>query len=207
MGVTKKMKNMKINKLFCKAAIVLVIASLMLFSLASVPEVASAYTPTSEDLEYMEWQIATSDKLIDDSELISAEIKKGIFGCDWEYLRTLCKLQYNHAETALNEIDKFEVSPELEPIKKEYKLSLIDTKWEAHYLKEVAEDYLSGDYEGASDNLDRSMEYTKSSLAHSEKVFALIEALPTPTPESPGFGAIFAIGSLSAVAYLVLRRR
>jgi len=31
--------------------------------------------------------------------------------------------------------------------------------------------------------------------------------MPTPTPSAPGFGAIFAIGSLLAVAYLVLRRR
>jgi len=32
-----------------------------------------------------------------------------------------------------------------------------------------------------------------------------IEAAPTPTPEEPGFEAVFAIAGLLAVAYLVLR--
>jgi len=30
---------------------------------------------------------------------------------------------------------------------------------------------------------------------------------PTPTEEVPGFGAVFAIGGLLAIAYLVLRRK
>jgi len=222
------MKNMALEQYrkgetpLCKAIIVLLIASAMLFPLASIPEVTRAYTPTLEDIEYMEWQKATGTKLLDDSNLIVAELEKGIFGCDWEYLRTLSKLTYNHAETALNEIDQFEVSPEYEPIKKEYKLSLIDTKWKAYYMKEAAEDYLSGDFEGAADNLEKSDEYTKSSLAHLEKVLALMEALPTPsptptprlptpsptpTPRSPSYEAIFAIVGLLAVVHLVRRKK
>ena len=30
---------------------------------------------------------------------------------------------------------------------------------------------------------------------------------PTPTPEEPGFGAVFAIAGLLAIAYVVLRRK
>jgi len=194
-------------KTFC--SIVLVIASVMVFLLASVPEVAKATAPEYEDLEYLEWLIATGEKLSEDDELILVETKKGIVDCDWEYVRTVAKLQYNHAETALDEIDQFDVSPRYEPIKKERVLSLIDVKWQAHYLKEAAEDFLSGDIDGGMDNLDESLKYMISSISHLEKENALIKALPTPTPtpESPGFGTILAIGSLLAVAYLVLRRR
>jgi len=198
------------RKIKAFGCIVLVIALVMVFSLASVPEVASGAYPTSEDLEYTEWIIATNDKLIDDSELIIAEIKNPAY-CDWEYLRVLAKLEYNHAETALTEIDQFEVSPELEPIKTEDELYLIDTKWKAYFLIDAAEAFLSGDYEGASNNLDISMEYLDSSRAHLEKSVALIKALPKPTPiptpKTPGYEAIFALSSLLSVAYLVLRRR
>lgn len=198
------------RKIKAFGCIVLVIAFVIVLSLASVPQVASGAYPTSEDLEYLEWSIATNDKLIEDGELITAEIKKVAY-CDWEYLRVLAKLEYNHAKTALTEIDQFKVSPELEPIKTEKELHLIDTKWEAYYLREAAEAFLSGDYEGASNNLEISMEYLESSMAHSEKSLALIKALPKPTPTStpktPGYEAIFATGSLLSVAYLVLRRK
>jgi len=188
-------------------SIVLVIASMTVFSL--IPEVTRAYTPTSEDIEFMEWMMETSIKITDDFRLIDDEPNKGVFGCDWEYLKTLHKLLYDHAETALNEIDEFEVSSELKPIKKEYKLHLIDTKWAAYYGKEAAEDHLSGDFEGAVDNIEKSIEYLGSSNAHLEKAMALIEALPTPspTPTPRSFEAIFAISSLLAVVYLMLRKR
>ena len=133
------------------------------------------YTPTEEDLEYVNWYVATVVvKLKADSDLIYAEMKgKSHSEADWDYIRTLAILQHNHFETALEEIVKFEVSPELEPSKTEFKLALIDGKWSAHYLKEAAEDYLSGDQEGFVDNVKKTSEYSKSSLAHREKAKAL----------------------------------
>ena len=197
-------------------------------SVSLIPEVTRAYTPTSEDIEFMAWLEETGDRLLDDTRSISNEMKKDPFAWDWEYLKFLHGLLYDHADDALNEIDEFEVSPELEPIKKEYKLYLIDIKWSAYYGKEAAEDILSGDIEGATDNIEKSIEYTESATAHVEKTTALIEALPlpspiptasptlttatpspipTPTPTPPGFEAIFAVTCLLAIAYLVLRRR
>ena len=191
--------------------IVLVIALMTVFSL--IPEVTRAYTPTSEDIEFMAWLEETGDRLLDDTRSISNEMKKDPFAWDWEYLKFLHGLLYDHADDALNEIDEFEVSPELEPIKKEYKLYLIDIKWSAYYGKEAAEDILSGDIEGATDNIEKSIEYTESATAHVEKSTALMEALietlptPSPTPTPRSFEAIFAISSLLAVVYLVLRKR
>ena len=159
--------------------IVLVIASMTVFSL--IPEVTRAYTPTLEDIEFLVWY-ETAEKLGTYGSLIAYEMEKGPFSCDWEYLRTLYNLLYNVAETALKEIDEFDVSPELEPIKTEFKLSLIDTKWSAYYGKEAAENYLSYDFEGAVDNLRKSTEYIESATAHVEKSTALMEALPLPSP-------------------------
>ena len=120
-------------KAFC--GIFLVIASMTVFSL--IPEVTRAYTPTLEDIEFLVWYSETAEKLGTYGSLIAYEMEKGPFSCDWEYLRTLYNLLYNVAETALKEIDEFDVSPELEPIKTEFKLSLIDTKWSAYYGKEA----------------------------------------------------------------------
>ena len=171
---------------------------------------------TSEDLEYIEWSFATNEKIGEDVKLITAEMKKmkkDIFSCDWEYVRTLAKLEYNHAETALTEIDQFEVSPELEPIKKEEELFLINRKWVAHYLIKAAENVRYGDYDEAADNFHDASVYSEVSNTHLYNMKALVEALPTPsptpmpTPESPGYEAIFALSSLLGVAYLVIRRR
>jgi len=201
-------------KAFC--GIVSVIALMTVFSL--IPEVTKAYT--SEDKEFILWTVETSNKLYDDLRLIGNEMSKGD-DCDWEILKTFCELLYVHAETALNEINNFEVSSELKSIKKEFKLHLIDMKWAAYYGKQTAEEYLSGDIEGARYNLEKHGEHVESASIHFEKCLALLEELPTPTPtpikspevlptQSPtprSFEAIFAISSLLAVVYLVLRKR
>jgi len=47
---------------------VLVVASVMLFSLASVPGVASAYTPTSEVIEVIDFIKDQDEKMVDGFE-------------------------------------------------------------------------------------------------------------------------------------------
>ena len=118
-------------------------------SLASVPRVPSGAYSTSEDLEYIEWHTVTNEKIGEDVKLIIAEMEKGIFSCDWTYVRTL--------ETALTEIDQFEVSPELEPIKKEEELFLLNSKWVAHYIENAEENIRYGHYGEAADNLVNQM--------------------------------------------------
>jgi len=192
-------------KAFC--GIFLVIASMTVFSL--VPEVTKAYAQTSEDIEFIDWMAEKNDKLLDKPELIADEIDKGV-DCDWEFVKTLCELLYVHAENALNEIDEFEVSSELKPVKKEYELLLIDMKWAAYYGKESAGDYLSGDIEGARYNFKKYREHIESAAVHYEKYIALIKHYyqhKATTQTSRSLDAIFAISSLLAVAYMVLRRR
>ena len=94
-------------KAFCD--IVSVIALMTVFSLIS--EVTRAYTPTSEDIEFMAWLEETGDRLLDDTRSISNEMKKDPFAWDWEYLKFLHGLLYDHADDALNEICLLYTSP------------------------------------------------------------------------------------------------
>lgn len=218
-------------KAFC--SIVLVIASMTVFSLASVPEVASADTPTEEDFEFMEWVINT----IESFDLYSELSRSALEDKDYEALEVWEGLQYFQLKDALNEIDQFDVSAEIQPLKDEFKLYLQDKKQSSYYLRRYAK------YRDI-DDFDACISYQESANEHLGRFTYLLQsakesAAPTPevtpSPEkdsdgdgvpdeydyapndpnvqtkedikTPEFGAIFAIGSLLAVAYLVLRRR
>jgi len=239
-------------KAFC--CIALVMASVIVISLATVPEVASAYTPTEEDVEYLEWQLETLDSVIIYSDLMLSE------EYDLDVMELWAGKGYDFCKKALIEIDQFDVSSEMEPSKREFKLYLQDRK-QAFYYYERGAKYLD------VDDIDTGVSYSESAVEHLTKSTDLLpeitlpsptpeaistpEVTPSPTPEetptpvvtptpppqlekdsdgdgvpdeydyapsdpnvqtkedveTPGFGAIFAIGSLLAVAYLVLRRR
>jgi len=129
----------------------------------------------------------------------------------------------------LDEIEGYEVSPEMQPVKNHLKLALEDFKVACNYAETGAMKY-------DPDELETAARYVNSSATHLEEIDELglasptpVEALkrlqvdlehaaqivggktpspsPTPTPETPGYDATFAVGSLLAVAYLVLRRR
>ena len=235
-------------KAFC--SIVLVIASVVVFSLVSVPEVASAYTPTEEDKEYIEWILDNSVR----GQVYGDLILDALNDADFDDLEMWYGKEYDFYKESLEEIEQFDVSPELQPIKNEYKLALQDLKQASYYGERWAK-YLD------SDDADKSISYRESGIEHMKKTIALSEEFlsefttPSPTTEetptpvvtpslipqvekdsdgdgvpneydyapndpnvqtkediktpgkTPGFGAIFAIGSLLAVAYLVLRRK
>ena len=199
---------MRKTKLFGYATIVLLVTSMIVFLLAGAPGVATA--SDYENPEYLAWGFKTLLKLDEDKELISAELEEEDWKkWDWERIRELAKLEQNHIETALEEIDQFEVSPEMKPVKDELKLGLIDNKWAAHYLSKAADDYYSGDREGWEDSMEKVWDYSVTANRHMENSTEILHSLsgPTPKPVTPGFKAILAVIGLLAVAYLLIGRR
>ena len=91
--------------------IVLVIALVVVFS-----GVASAYTPTSEDLEFIEWMEDIGETSMIYQELILSALE------DYGYddLESLSGDEYDHYKYALIEIDQYDVSPEMQPAKNEF---------------------------------------------------------------------------------------
>jgi len=209
------------SKIKAFGCMVLIIASVMLFSLANVPEVASAYTPTEEDLEFEEWVI---DTLIL-ARTYTIPLTSATDEYDSDAMELYSGLLYVFCEEKLSEIDQFVVSSEMQHAKDEFELYLEDMKKSAYYMVEVAKYY-------DADDIATAGNYLISSKRHLENADDIIQELTAEkdsdgdgvpdeydyapndpnvqTKEDvkiPGFGAIFAIVSLLALAYLVLRRK
>lgn len=204
-------------------AIVLLVSSAIVLSLPSVSDVASALTP--EDLEFGEWYTTTMNRIEADATAMASAIEE--YNCTG--VEAGARSGYEAATKALDEIEGYEVSPEMQPVKNHLKLALEDFKVTCNYAEVGAMKYDPND-------LATAARYVNSSATHLEKIDELglvsptpVEALkrlqvdlehaaqivgggktpspsPTPTPEAPGYEAIFAVGGLLAVAYTVLRR-
>jgi hypothetical protein len=205
-------------------AIVLLVSSAIVLSLPSVSDVASALTP--EDLEFWEWYTTTMNRIEADAIAMATAIEE--YNCTG--VETGARSGYEAATTALDEIEGYEVSSEMQPVKNQLKLAVEEFKVACNHAEVGAMKY-------DPDELATAARYVNSSATHLEEIDELglvspapVEALkrlqvdlehavqilggsktpspsPTPTPEAPGYDAIFAVGSLLAVAYLVLRRR
>jgi hypothetical protein len=204
-------------------AIVLLVSSAMVLSLPSISDVASALTP--EDLEFGEWYTTTMNRIEADATAMASAIEE--YNCTG--VEAGARSGYEAATTALDEIEEYGVSPEMQPVKNQLKLAVEDFKVACNHAEVGAMKY-------DPDELATAARYVNSSATHFEEIDELglvspapVEALKrlqvdlehavqilggetpspssTPTPKTPGYEAIFAVGSLLAVAYLVLRRR
>lgn len=146
-----------------------------MLSILFVPERVEAYYFTSEDFEFVTWALDTLDTLTTDSSLISLAAKN----FDLDGLELWSRIGYEHAKQALDEIDRFDVSSELQPIKEELKLALQDFKWSCYY-SELGAKYLDADY------LELSVRYAESATSHLDRLNLLLESIPltslTPAP-------------------------
>ena len=216
------MKNLKP---FGYLAAVLLVSSLVVLSLASVSGVGSAQA--SEDFEFMGWYNNTMHKIETDTTNMAVAIEN--YDC------TTCEAWAvsgnEDATTALNEMEGYEISAEMQPVKDHLTLALGDFKVACEHTELGAMMY-------DADELETAARYVESSLGHLEDIDELelvpptpVAALsrlqgaleqavqtlrnsskapttsPTPTPKSPSYEALLAVGCLLAVAYLVRRRR
>ena len=213
---------MKIKTLGC----VVLLASVMVLSLATVPEVASAYIATEENEEFRAWTVNISSVMI----LLSDIQVSAIENQDYEQQYYCHDARYQICENALVEIDQFAISPEMQPFKDELKISLIYSQQAAHYGKRwvtyakdddfdkyvMYEELSSEHLEAATDVASKIFTSTSSSEIDSDGDGVPDEYDYAPNDadvqtkadvETPGFGVIFAIGSLLVVAFGLRRRR
>ena len=200
---------------------VLLVSIVILLPPPDVSGVASAQSP--EDLEFQEWYSSTMAKI----ETDTAGMATAIENYDCTSCETWARSGYEDATKALTELEGYAVSAEMQPVKDHLKLALENFKSGCQYAESGAMAY-------DADELETANSYFGASSGHFEMIDELelvpptpITALrrlqgdlegavqtirggvtpsPTPTPQAPSYNAILAVGSLLAVAYLVLRR-
>ena len=215
---------MRKAKFFGSLAIVLFVIIAITVSLASASDVAQAQP--IEDREFEEWYSATMTELENAAITMATAIEN--FDC------TMCEIGarsgYEAATAALDELEIYEVSSEMQPVKNHLTLALENYKEGCQYIE-------SGAMEYDPDDLETAVDYISSSADHFREIDALglmpptpVTALdrlqgalgqavqtlrstsatpaarPTPTPETPSYEAIFAVSGILAVAYLVVRK-
>ena len=151
---------------------------LVVFLVASVPELADAYIPTSEDNKCIDWFIETTDKINEDRNSLFSELDKCLDEDDCERCKSMAIEYHTHVDNALSELKRFKVSAEFEPIKNECNLWLMDAKKEAQCLLGVAECHISGDIIGELVNMSGVIEYENSSIAHHNNTVDLVNEVP-----------------------------
>ena len=165
-------RKMKKIKAFVYICVVLCVASMVLF-----PATVSA--KKYQDLEFIEWSEDNSASSRMYGELILAALEDS----DYDALELLYGKEYDLYKESLEEIEQFDVSPEMQPIKNEYKLALQDLKKSAYYGERWAK-YLD------SDDAYMGISYRESAGKHIRKCIALLKeflseiTIPSPTTEA-----------------------
>jgi hypothetical protein len=215
---------MRKAKFFGYLATVLLVSMAITLSLASASDVAQAQP--IEDREFEERYSATMTELENAATTMASAIEN--FDC------TTCEAGarsgYEAATTALDDLELYEVSSEMQPVKNHLTLALENFKLGCQYIESGAMKY-------DPDDLETAAGYISSSADHFKEIDALglvpptpvtvlnrlqgalgqavqtlrstgttSTASPTPTPEAPSYEAIFASSGLLVVAYLLLRR-
>lgn len=208
-------------KSFGSAATVLLLSSLLVLALGSVSVLA--------EFEFGEWYTSTMDRIEADATAMAT----GVENFDCAGVEAGARSGSEAATTALDELEGYEVSPEMQPVKDHLKLALEDFKVACMYAETGAMKYDAADLKTAA-------QYVNTSLGHFEEIDELglvspapVGALkrlqedleqaakmlggaqpspspslsPTPTPKMPSYEAILAVGGLFVVAYRVLRRK
>ena len=116
-----------------------------------------------DDIEFASWSSVQSEILGSNTRLIAEAANNE----DLEALEEYAALYYDNNEKALEEIDQFDVSPEMQPAKKEYKLGLEDSKQAAYYIERGAKN-------SDADDLVKGSEYMESATVHFNKAAVLM---------------------------------
>ena len=214
---------MRKPKSFRYAATVLLLSSLVLLALASVPVLA--------ELEFGEWYNTTMNRI----EADAAAMAIGVENFDCASVEAGARSGNETATTALNELEGYEVSSEMQPVKNHLKLALEDFKVACTYAETGAMNYNADDLQTAARYVNTSLSHfqeiddlglvspapvaalkrLEGDLEHAAKIVGGAQASPspspsmrpTPTPKTPSYEAILAVSGLLMVAYRMMLRR
>ena len=199
------------RKIKAFGCIVLVIVSVMVFSLSSIPEVVTAQT--KEDYEFVEWAEEHIDTLLNDVDKMKSDLKSGDFDSFETDAEIAIELHLRRDERVTEDLklNFTGLSPEVEKIKQnlEFAIYNIDRASFAALDERVTQIM----YESAGKRYKPRYDASLSILNDVEFALSSCKAdladwkEKNPQSSLPSFEGIFAIGSLLAVAYLVLRRR
>ncbi|BDC35802.1 MAG: hypothetical protein EF806_04465 [Candidatus Methanoliparum thermophilum] len=122
------------------------------------------WTSKSDDQQFLDWMIRTVEKLMIDGEFILSALKEH----DLDGIAMAGKWLYDDCDKALSEIDRYHVSPALEPLKNEFKLYLQDLKQAGYYYNRSARNI-------NPDDIKKGNNYLESALGHFKKVKRYLE--------------------------------
>jgi len=115
-------------------AIVAVAAVLIFAGSAVYKEEKPPASASTQDSEFWGWVSETIEQL----QLHTTLLTEAEGRYDFAAIERYAGMLYDDANKALSEIDRFSVSPELQPAKDEFKLALQDLKQEAYYTERGA---------------------------------------------------------------------
>ena len=213
---------MRRTKSFGYAATVLLLSSLLVLSLGSVSVLA--------ELEFGEWYNTTMNRIEADATAMATGVEN--FYC--AEVEAGARSGNETVSTALNELEGYEVSSEMQPVKDHLKLALEDFKVACTYAETGAMNYNADDLQTAARYINTSLSHfqeiddlglvspapvaalkrLEGDLEHAAKIVGGAQASPSPSPsmsptptsKTPSYEAILAVGSLVVVAYRLRRR-
>jgi len=152
---------MRKPKSFGYAATVLLLSSLALLALASVSALA--------ELEFGEWYNTTINRIEADANAMAS----GVEHFDCASVEAGARSGNETATRALNELEGYEVSSEMQPVKDHLKLALEDFKVACTYAETGAMKY-------DAEDLKTAAQYVNTSLGHFQEVDDLGLVSPAP---------------------------
>jgi hypothetical protein len=145
-----------------------------------------------QDSDFIEWTEDTGETHV--RYLNSLSLAITLF--DLDSIEFWAGELYRDCTERLVEIDKFDVSPAMQPAKNEFKNYLQDQKQGAYYCEKGAKEL-------DKDDIDTSTAYLKRALEHLENFFKLIpedtEKIPEDIEEIPTFTSVYGVSPCDAI--------
>lgn len=197
-------------------AVVAIASVVIIFCISAETAIAATSDCHLECARYVGWCFRTSGIIDDYNELMSNAANNSHWE-KWnhELMRKHANSKCNYIDSALNDLNKFNLPSNMNKSMNEFKLYLVDNKLSAYCVIEAANASESGSYFIFTENMGKALIYLESANQHGHNSIVELRKfkepcgcppiIPTPT-KPPGFEVFFAIVGLLAVAYLLRRR-